>query len=137
MQEGKNKIYISTVVIFWISVAFVFLVTITLFNLSPFDEKYLLFINIPIQAVYAILGIALIVLASKGKFTKISKAFFTLTGASLVGACLIYILSNFVLAKLLEERPEITGGEIFIVAFLVGMIGSIVLLAKKKVITQK
>lgn len=142
MVENNKKIYTSTVIIFWISIALVFLVSITLFILGgPFDEKYIIFINIPIQTVYAILGIALIVLAAKGKFTGISKAFFMLTGASLVGACLGYLLSNFVFAKFIEEPSAILGGEIFavifIVAFLAGMIGSIVLLAKKKVIIQE
>ncbi len=132
-MQKKNKIYISTLVIFWVLVALFFLVTITMFNLGPFDEKYLNFINIPIQSVYAILGIVLIVLATKGKFTKISKSFFILTGASLVGACISYILSNFVFTKLLELEPAPI---IFIVTFLVGMIGSIVLIVRKKVILK-
>lgn len=130
MKEDKNKIYISTVIVFWILVLFFFLVAITEFSIGSFDEKYLNFINIPIQSVYTILGIPLIVLATKGKFTKISKAFFILTGASLIGGFLSYILSNFVFTKLLEFEPAPV---IFIATFLVGMIGSIVLIAKKKV----
>jgi hypothetical protein len=147
MQEGKNRIYISTLVIFWIIFAF-FILTVSGMFLSflPFAR---IFVGLPPIVVLSILGIALIVLAAKAKFTKISKAFFILTGSSALGMGASMVLHNLVYALLIKLFGEGLwagmGDEpvFFILAtivcplgLLVGVIGCIVLLAKKKILLQ-
>ena len=145
MDNEKNKIYTSTVVIFWIILAFSILTISNIFIMNEFDlfNRYLFFSS---AIVLSCLGIALIVLAAKAKLTKISKAFFILTGASAVGIVVGSVLHNLVYAlfiKLFGEGFWAGMGDepvFFIfativcpVALLVGIIGGIVLIAKKKV----
>ena len=102
--------------------------------------------SVPFRVVLSILGIVLIILAAKAKFTKIAKVFFILTGASALGMGLSMILHNLVFALLIK----LFGGGIwsgmgdepvfFILAtivcplvLLVSVVGNIVLIAKKKV----
>jgi hypothetical protein len=108
-----------------------------------------IFVGLPPIVVLSILGIALIVLAAKAKFTKISKAFFILTGSSALGMGASMVLHNLVYALLIKLFGEGLwagmGDEpvFFILAtivcplgLLVGVIGCIVLLAKKKILIQ-
>ena len=148
MDNGKNKIYTSTVVIFWIILAFSTLTISNIFIMNEFDlfNRYLFFSS---AIILFFLGIALIVLAAKAKLTKISKAFFILTGASAAGIVVGSVLHNLVYAlfiKLFGEGFWAGMGDepvFFIfativcpVALLVGIIGGIVLIAKKKVVLQ-
>ena len=143
-----NKIYTSTVVIFWITVAF-FIITISnifIMNLIDLFNRYLFFTS---AIVLPCLGAALIVLAAKAKLTRISKAFFILTGASAIGMVIGSVLHNLVYAlfiKLFGEGFWAGMGDepVFFIfatiicplALLVGIIGGIVLIAKKKIIPQ-
>ncbi len=138
MQDKKNKIYISTLVIFWLIFAFFILNVFSMYLIGPFIR----FISIPSMVILSILGIVLIVLASRAKFTKISKAFFILTGASALGMTISGVLHNLVYALLVKLFREGIGNEpvFFIlativcpIALLVGVIGSIVLMAKKRI----
>ena len=148
MDNEKNKIYTSTVVIFWIILAFSILTISNIFIMNEFDlfNRYLFFSS---AIVLSCLGIALIVLAAKAKLTKISKAFFILTGSSAAGIVVGSVLHNLVYAlfiKLFGEGFWAGMGDepvFFIfativcpVALLVGIIGGIVLIAKKKVVLQ-
>ena len=147
MENKKNRIYISTLVIFWITFAFFILVISNIFVMNAIDQfnRFLFFSS---GIVLFCLGIALIVLASKAKFNKISKAFFILTGASAAGIVVGSVLHNLVYAlfiKLFGEGFWGMGDEpvffIFAIivcplALLVGIIGGIVLIAKKKVVLQ-
>jgi len=146
MQDKKDKIYISTLVIFWLIFAFFIL------NVSSMYGMYLIgpfirFISIPSMVILSILGIVLIVLASRAKFTKISKAFFILTGASALGMTISGVLHNLVFALLIKLFGEgflarmgdepvffILATIVCPLALLVGVIGSIVLMAKKRII---
>lgn len=146
MEDKKNKIYISTLVIFWITFAFFILNISSVFGMyliGPFNR----FISLPSMVSLPILGIALIVLAARAKFTKISKAFFILTGASALGISVSGLLHNLVFALLIKLFGEgflagmgdepvffILATIVCPVALLVGVIGSIVFIAKKKVI---
>jgi len=149
-MQKKNKIYISTLVIFWIVFVVFILVMSSMFLPSlylPF--LHFLILGLPSNAVISLLGITLIVLAARAKFTKISKAFFILTGSSAVGIGFGAYLHNLVFALFIIllgegfwERVGI-GDEpvffilatiIFPIALLVGAICSIVFIAKKKVI---
>jgi hypothetical protein len=146
MDDRKNKIYISTVVIFWIIFAFFILMVSGMYfgMYLPFSN---FFVGIPVRVVLSLLGIALIVLAARARFTKISKAFFILTGSSALGIGLSIDLHNLVFALLIKLFGEGIWGSMgdepvfFIlativcpIALLVGAIGSMVFIAKKKVI---
>jgi hypothetical protein len=146
MQEGKNKIYISTLVIFWLIFAFFILNLLSMFAM-PLFGPYIQFVSIPLMVILPIIGIALIVLVSRVKFQKIAKAFFILTGSSAIGITVFGVLHNLLFALLIKLFGEDFGARIgdepvfFIlativcpIALLVGIIGSIVLIAKKKVI---
>jgi hypothetical protein len=144
MQEEKNKIYTSTLVIFWITFAFFIMVMAGMYlYLVPYIG---IITGIPFRAVLSILGIVLIILAAKAKFTKIAKVFFILTGASALGIGLSIDLHNLVYAlfiKLFGESFWAGMGDepVFFIlativcplALLVGAIGSMVFIAKKKV----
>lgn len=145
MQEEKNKIYTSTLVIFWIIFALFIMVMAGMYlYIIPYIG---IIIGVPFRAVLSILGIVMIILAAKAKFTKIAKVFFILTGASALGMGLSMILHNLVFALLIKLFGEgiwsgmgdepvffILATIVCPIALLVGSIESIVLIAKKKVI---
>ena len=148
MENKKNRIYISTLVIFWITFAFFILVISNIFVMNAIDQfnRFLFFSS---GIVLSCLGIALIVLASKAKFNKISKAFFILTGASTAGIVVGSVLHNLAYALFIKLFGEgfwagmgdepvffILATVVCPVALLVGIIGSIVLIVKKKVIPK-
>ncbi|MEA2016734.1 MAG: hypothetical protein U9O59_08585 [Actinomycetota bacterium] len=148
MDNKKNKIYISTLVIFWITVAFSILVLLNVFLMNSLDlfNRALFFTS---AFALPLLGIALVVLAIKGRYTKISKSFFLLTGASAIGMVVGSVLHNLVYALfiLLFGENFWAGGDepvffIFAViicplALLAGIIGSIALISRKRVIALK
>ncbi len=148
---AKNKIYISTVVIFWITFAFFIMYFAGMYT-AGIEYLYLshyigILIGVPFQAVLSVLGIVLIILAAKAKFTKIAKVFFILTGVLALGMVLSMILGNLVFAHLIKYSENVFSGVISVMntsfyilativcplALLVGAVGSIVLIAKKKV----
>ena len=144
----ENKVYTSTLVIFWIILAFSILTVSNIFimNLIDLFNRYLFFSS---AIVLSCLGIALIVLSAKAKITKISKAFFILTGASAAGMVIGSVLHNLVYAlfiKLFGEGFWASMGDepVFFIfatiicplALLVGLVVGIVLIAKKKLIYQ-
>jgi len=147
MQE-KNKVYISTLIVFWIIVTF-FILMVAGMYLGMFLPFFPV-LSLPSIAVISLSGIALIVLAARTKFTKISKAFFILTGSAAAGMGISIVLHNLIFALFIKlfgegfwERIGI-GDEpvLFIlatiicpVALLVGAIGSIVFIARKKVLS--
>jgi hypothetical protein len=146
MENKKNKIYISTLVIFWIIFAF-FILNVSSMYL-PFIP-FIGFIGLPFNAVISLLGIALIILVVRAKITKISRAFFILTGSSAIGIGFGAYLHNLVFALFIKlfgegfwERTGIGDEPVFFIlativcpiALLVGVICSIVFIAKKKVI---
>ena len=146
MEDNKNKIYISTLVIFWLIFAF-FILNVSSMWFMPLFGPFIQFISIPLMVILPILGIALIVLAARAKFIKISKAFFILTGASALGMTISGVLHNLVFALLIKLFGEgflarmgdepvffILATIVCPLALLVGAIGSIILIAKKKII---
>jgi hypothetical protein len=144
MKEEKNKIYISTLVVFWITFAFFILVMAGMY--LSFVPYIGIITGVAFRATLSILGMILIILAAKGKFKKIARVFFILTGASALGIGLSMVLHNLVFALLIKLFGESILGSMgdepvfFILAtiicplaLLVGSIGSIVLISKKKV----
>jgi hypothetical protein len=148
MQEKKNKIYISTLAIFWITFAFFIMVMAGMYlYIIPYIG---IITGLPFRAILSILGIVLIILAAKAKFTRIAKVFFILTGASALGMGISMILHNLVFALLIKLFGESIFGSMgdepvfFILAtivcplaLLVGAVGCMVLIAKKKVIVKE
>ncbi len=140
----SNKFNLAIKVIFWLSVAFfielVILVLIPVFNRSI----NFLFMAIP-GIIFLLLGIALIVLTAKSGFKGLLKKFLLVTGAAPIGAVVSVILHNafygvFIYFFGADFWDRIgTGDEpvFFIlaiivcpIAFLVGVVGSIVLFIK-------
>ena len=157
IQEEKNKIYISTILIFWILFVF-FILTTYLSVFSMYLTSYGFYSYLPLLSFFigwkflfvmllqTILGIILVILASRAKFTKIYKAFLILTGSSAVFIffsiiSLAWIVHSTYIALFGENLNNgwVANGTIilFQLAFLVGAIGSIVLIAKKKVIVKE
>lgn len=146
MQDEKDKIYSSTLVFFWLTFVFVILTAASIFSMNLIGQ-FIQFIIIPSVIILSILGMILIILASRAKFTKISKTFFILTGASTLGIIVSVVLHNLVFALLIKLFGEsflanmgdepvffIMATIICPVVLLVGVIGSIVLIAKKRTI---
>ena len=157
VQVKKNRINNSVIMIFWTLSAFFILTTyLTIFSmyLTGFGfYSYLPFISfftgwkfIIVILIQAVLGIILIILASRGKFIKDLKVFLILTGSSAVFiffsiVSLAWIVHNLYIV-LFGENPNtgwIANGTVilFQLAFLIGAIGSIVLLTKKDVIVKE
>lgn len=149
MENKKNKVYISTLVFFWLILVFFIVIALNIYavNLIGFFNRYLFYSSI--IALFC-LGITLIVLAAKAKFTRISKTFFILTGASAAGMIAFLLLHNLAYALLTEFFGEgIWSGmgdePVFFIlativcplALIVGVIGGIVLIAGKKVLSKK
>ena len=157
MQEEKNKIYISTIVIFWIIFALFILTTyLSIFNMYLTSYGYYSYLPllsffmgwkfIFVMLVQTFLGIALIILASIAKFTKIYKAFLIIMGSSV--ACIFFSIISFgwiiynLFIQLFGESTKsglaVNGTIIlFQLVFLVAAIGSIVLITKKKVVVKE
>jgi len=66
MQEEKNKIYISALVIFWLIFAF-FILNVSSMWFMPLFGPFVQFISIPSMVILPTLGIALVVLAARAR----------------------------------------------------------------------
>jgi hypothetical protein len=148
MGNKKNKIYISTLVVFWVLFAFSILALLNIFAMNLIDlfSRVLFY-----SSAFALpcLGTALIFLAVKANFTKISKTFFILAGSSAIGIVLGAMLHNLVYALFIKlfgegfwagmgDEPVFFILSVIVcpIALLVGIIGSIVLIAKKRTALQ-
>ena len=132
--------------IFWALVAVFVIIIGTMFVGIPLAGNFQLgLIAFPAWIVFLGLGVTLIVLTVKQKVEGMPKKFLLLTGASAVGLPVFAILSNVVYALLIyffgEDVWGTMGDEPFFfilatvvcpIAFLVGVIGTIVLGAKNK-----
>jgi hypothetical protein len=147
-MKEKNKLYFSTLVIFWIIVAVFILLLANMFlgKYLPFRS----FMIIPSYALLSLLGITLIVLAAKAKLTKISKVFIILTGSGAAGTGISIVLHNLLFGLFIVlfgegfwERIGIGDEPVFFIlatiifplVLLVGIIGSIILIARKRVLS--
>jgi len=148
-MKEKNKLYISTLVIFWIIVT-AFILAILGMYLSVYLHFLVYFVSLPSIVILSLLGIALIILAVRARFTKISKVFLILTGSAAAGMGISIVLHNLVFGILIKllgegfwERTGIGDEPVFFIlatiicplALLAGIIGSIILIARKKVLS--
>ncbi|MBN1299521.1 MAG: hypothetical protein JW997_07535 [Actinobacteria bacterium] len=144
MENKKNKIEKAAVAVFWLLFAFSVLALANIFLMNMIDlfNRYVFFIS---AFILLCLGIALIVLAVKTKFRKISKSFLILTGSAAAGMVAGAVLHNLVYAlfiKLFGENFWGAAGDepvLFIfatiicpIALFTGIIGTVILIAKKK-----
>ena len=146
MEDKKNKIYISAPVIFWIIFASFILLEVleVMLIFVPTLAKnnfVMMFGNLSFFALFFPLGIALIVLAAKAHFTKISKSFFILKGSSALCIAVSIIQPGPGEGYYPGRIGAIAEWAFFIleryvcpIALLVGVVGSIVLIAKKRII---
>jgi len=88
--------------------------------------------------VFALLGVALLVLTIKAKAGGMLKKFLLLTGGSAVGLLIFAILHNVVSALFNTEEPAFFILAIIVcpIVFLVGAVGTIVLAIKSKRASQ-
>ncbi len=146
MKDKKSRIFISIVVIFWILFVAFILIIASMFGMPLLGSQFR-FLFIPLMIILPLLGIALIVLVTRIKITKASKAFLILTGASATGIAISGLLHNLLYALLIKLFGEAIWNNLgdepvfFIfaviicpIALLVGAIGTIVLLSKKKIL---
>lgn len=143
-MEAKNKLYTSTIIIFWLAFAFFILAILSMF--LDFIPRSILIAVMPLIILVSALGVALIILASKAGLNKLAKSFFILTGAAAAGIGVSMVLHNLVYALFIKIFGQDVWGSmgdepvfftlatiICPLALLTGFIGSIVLIAKKKV----
>jgi len=142
----SNKFNLTVKVIFWLSVAFfIELIVVVLVPIKYISIDFL-FIAIP-GIIFLLLGTALIVLTAKSRLKGLLKKFLLVTGAAPIGAVVSVVLHNafygvFIYFFGADFWDRIgTGDEpvFFIlaiivcpIAFLVGVVGSIVLFVKKR-----
>jgi hypothetical protein len=131
--------------IFWITVGFFVIAVVGTMLAPPIIGSAMPYFMFSAWAVFAGLGVTLLVLTVKTKVAGILKKFLLLTGASAVGFPVFAVLHNLVYALLIlwfgEDFWGANGDEpvFFILAtivcpigFLVGAVGTIVLANKNK-----
>ncbi|MBA7508297.1 hypothetical protein ES705_00223 [subsurface metagenome] len=151
MEPEKKSIKVSykfnlaIKVIFWLLVAFPIVITISSF--VPGVNRYIVFLFMPSGIIFLLLGIALIVLTVKSGLRGLLKKFLLITGAAPIGAVVSVILHNAFYGVFIYffgadfwDGIGIGDEPVFFflaltvcpIAFLVGIVGSIVLFIKRR-----
>jgi hypothetical protein len=141
MKQMKKSVW----VIFWITVGFFFIAVVGTMFAPPIMGSAMPYFMFSAFAVFAGLGVTLLVLTVRTKVAGILKAFLLLTGAAAVGFPVFAVLHNLVYALLILWLGEDfwgAGGDepvFFIlaaivcpIAFLVGAVGTIIINIKNK-----
>ena len=141
-----NKFNLAIKVIFWLLVAFPIVIMVSDFVLVVNRFINFLFMAIP-GIIFLLLGIALIVLTAKSGLKGLLKKFLLITGAAPIGVVVSVILHNAFYGVFIYffgadfwDRIGIGDEPVFFVlaiivcpiAFLVGVVGSIVLFIKRR-----
>jgi hypothetical protein len=111
MEDSKNKIYLSAIIIFWLIFALFILNAFGIW-FGTLSGSFMRFASIPLMVLLLILGIALIVLTARSNFQKTLKAFFILTGSSAIGITVFGILHNLLFAILIKLFGEHFGARV-------------------------
>jgi len=106
MNDNKNKINTSTITIFWVTLAFSILTILSIFIMNKFEILISNYFFFSLAIILTCLDITLIVFAKKAKITKISRAFFILTGSSAAGIVIGIILHNLIYALFIKIFGE-------------------------------
>ena len=121
--------------IFWALVAVFVIIIVTMFVGVPLAGNFQLgFIAFPAWIVFLGLGVTLIVLTIKKKVGGKPKKLLLLTGSSAAGFLVFVLLHNVISALFNVEEPVffILATMVSPLGFLVGAVGTIVLIAKNK-----
>ncbi len=142
----SNKFNLSIKVIFWLLVAFFIVIMVSIFVPIKYISIDFLFMAIP-GIIFLLLGIALIVLTVKSGLKGLLKKFLLITGAAPIGTVVSVILHNTFYGVFIYffgadfwdrigigDEPVFFALAIFVcpIAFLVGVVGSIVLFIKRR-----
>jgi len=140
----SNKFNLAIKVIFWLLVAFFIVIMVSIFVPIKYISIDFLFMAIP-GIIFLLLGIALIVLTVKSGLKGLLKKFLLITGVAPIGAVVSVILHNAFYGVFIYffgadfwdrigigDEPVFFALAIFAcpIAFLVGVVGSIVLFIK-------
>lgn len=137
----SNKFNLAIKIIFWLLVAFFIVLIAVIFSPGEYISISVLFMAIP-GMIFLLLGIALIVLTAKSVHGGLLKKFLLITGAAPIGVVVSVILHNVFYGIFIHffgadfwDRIGASDEPVFFIlaiivcpiAFLVGVIGSIVL----------
>ena len=151
MQEAvlNRKINTAIKIMFWVMVAIFIMVITSIFtpNLGDYISFEISFFVL--GGIAVLLGIAIIILTARSGYDKISKTFLILSGSSMAGTLVGSLLHNLIYglvmefgrgSRIIENVGGFTEAAFFIIGtiisplgFIVGAIGTIVLIAKKRI----
>ena len=150
MQEAVNKrINIAVKVMFWVLVA-LFIIVVTSIVADNLNAYISFWISFFVPAGLAVLiGIAIIILAARSGYDRLARSFLILTGSSMAGILAGALLHNLIyglvmrfgegsgiiesVGGFIEAAFFIIGTLVSPIGFLVGAVGTIVLIAKKRI----
>ncbi len=142
-QINSQKINIGIILVFWLIFTFFIINTSNIWFWQYF-EPLARYVSIFLIFAFPVLGIALIILAAKVQTTKAIKAFLILTGSSAIGIALFGVLHNLFYVFLIKFFANRFGNDfdeavfftlatvICPLALLVGIIGTIILIYRKR-----
>jgi len=140
----SNNFNLAIKIIFWLLLAFFIVLIAVIFSPMEYISISVLFMAIP-GIIFFLLGIALIILTAKSRSGGLLKKFLLLTGAAPIGAVVSVILHNVFYGIFIHffgadfwDRIGTSDEPVFFIlalivcpiAFLVGVVGSIVLFKK-------
>lgn len=150
MKNLEKKLNTSLIAIFWVTVALFILIANTILNplFRPIFNTY--YIS-TVGGILFLCGTAIIVITIKAKIKGLLKKFFLLTGAAVLGFFASIILHNLVYGIFIYFFGQNFWGRVGIgdepfffmiglivcpVTFLVGMVGSIIMLIKTRALKK-
>lgn len=140
----SNKFSLALKFIFWLWAVFLIVTVVFFFVPIKYISTDFIFTAVP-GIIFLLLGIALIVLIAKSRPGGLLKKFLLITVAAPIGAVVSVVLHNYVYGVFIYffgadfwERTGVSDEPVFFtiaificpIAFLVGVVGSIVLLIK-------
>lgn len=147
--QARDKLMTAAAAVFWAQVVILLAIAAVMdpFDIWPTSNRWFEYVFFPGIALLFVLGIVLIVLTVKARVKGALKLFLVLTGAAAIGFPLSAVLHNLIYALFILMFGEgfwdrFNGGDegfFFILAifvcplvFLVGAVGSIVMLIRGK-----
>jgi hypothetical protein len=145
----SRKINLAVKVMFWVMVAIFIVVVATVVSENVVDFISFEMGFFVLGGIAVILGIAIVILAARSSYDKLSRSFLILTGSSMAGILAGALLHNLIYglviefgsgSRIIESVGGFTEAAFFIigtlispVAFLAGAVGTIVQIARKRI----
>lgn len=138
--------------LFWATLGVFIILMVTMFAPLRLPMGFVPFLFPSVQALFFILGLALLILSIRAKLDRMLKKFLILTGASAVGMAGSQFLHNLVFGLFIQlfgadfwDRIGIGDEPVFFMlavfvcplAYLVGAVGSIVLMVRRRSSSNK